>query len=180
MNFDHESVLDYLRNVFKGWFFDASLEKIRKGNVAIWLAWAFFDCDLYQLNSSEEKEIQEFITNLEAFLEFKFGDGRNPNVTCIRLTLDPVQAKSRPLIYYVVISFFRYLSHITLGQMGFITRTIIPIGLDKHGISMPQRFFYRPALYESSPNAKPIVFLHGNTAVLIFFSMSGFIFLFLF
>lgn len=29
-------------------------------------------------------------------------EGRNPNVECIRLTLDPIQSEHRPLAFYLV------------------------------------------------------------------------------
>jgi len=159
--------LSYAREVFQGWFFGQSIENIRYDNVAMWLAWAFFDRNIHELDTLELMELHDMVITLEKFLLVKFQKGINPNLKCIRLTLDPVQASSRPLIYYGIISLFRTLAHMTLSQMGFSMRTVIVNNEDGSPIS--QQFFYRAASTISATNAKPIVFIHGSFFIFLFF-----------
>lgn len=47
-------------------------------------------------------ELNQMVDTIEATKKVKFAEGFNPNVDCIRLSLDPVIASHRPLIYYSV------------------------------------------------------------------------------
>ena len=53
-----------------------------------------------------EETLQELFASLKgSFPNGKIPPGKNPDVECIRLTLDPVNPEHRPLAFYLVIQF---------------------------------------------------------------------------
>lgn len=68
------------------------------------MAWAFWAAPLEEVAQSAAAiiELNEMIDIIEEVKKVKFTEGYNPNVECIRLSLDPVIASHRPLIYYTV------------------------------------------------------------------------------
>lgn len=68
------------------------------------MAWAFWAAPLEEVAQSPAAiiELNEMIDTIEEVKKVKFTAGYNPNVECIRLSLDPVIASHRPLIYYTV------------------------------------------------------------------------------
>lgn|SRR5690242_19127190 len=68
------------------------------------MAWAFWAAPLEEVAQSPAAiiELNEMIDTIEEVKKVKFTEGYNPNVECIRLSLDPVIASHRPLIYYTV------------------------------------------------------------------------------
>jgi len=60
-----------------------------------------------------EQTLDELFGSIpESFADGKMPPGRNPDVECIRLTLDPVKPEHRPLAFYFVVF------HISLSDIG--------------------------------------------------------------
>lgn len=70
-----------------------------------------------QANAEWKEELEEALEELCRSIEKSCEDihireGRNPDVDCIRLTLDPIRAEHRPLAFYAVSPcYFRLLIH---------------------------------------------------------------------
>lgn len=79
----------------------------------------------------------------------KLGEGFNPAIRPIRMTLDPLKIIHRPLVLYLCISFIpRLIGEAYLAMLGFTKLRL-----------MDTNYWYRPA---SNPCAElPLVFFHG-------------------
>ena len=90
------------RDVAYSRFNHAPWESIKRENIMIWLAWSCFGVPFEDIKNDEAK--MEFLSGSLEMLEARTGttfvDGFEPNVEIMRLTLDPVIAKGRPLILY--------------------------------------------------------------------------------
>jgi hypothetical protein len=95
----HEARLKYQQ-----WFFNAKLDDIYAENVKEWICWAMLGKDLkdVQLKNPESVMINDGLNWLQHRLHYTFKTGYNPKVKSIRLSLDKVPLRSRPLAYYVV------------------------------------------------------------------------------
>ena len=88
---------------------------------------------------------------IERVLEMKFLPGHNPEITSIRLTIDPVYAAQRPLVYYAAISLLHALGAVGVGLLGFERQYVLG-----------QTFLFRSAFADSqAPRTAPIIFCHG-------------------
>ncbi|KAI8647761.1 Alpha/Beta hydrolase protein [Parasitella parasitica] len=93
----------------EGWFYyknDCSHPKfseIKRENLALWFAWAFWHehLDIVRQNKEWADEIEWMLITTEEWFHVKFAKGLNANLQCIRLSLDPLEAVHRPLIVYV-------------------------------------------------------------------------------
>ncbi|KAJ3017721.1 hypothetical protein HKX48_003413 [Thoreauomyces humboldtii] len=164
-----------VRKAIEGWFFGAPLESIRRQNCAEWFAWAMFDSELVDLTPEEQDEIygaEGFIAGTEVASGVTFEQGRNDEVRCMRLTIDPMQMLHRPAVYYAAIALMHLAGSIALPYLGFEEKWVTPADLAKHShvqfpttpTASPQRYFYRPARPSSakkSDDTLPLVFIHG-------------------
>lgn len=68
------------------------------------LAWAFWAAPVEEVVELPFAiaELNQMVDTIEEDKKIKFTEGFNPNVECIRLSLDPVVASHRPLVYYGV------------------------------------------------------------------------------
>lgn len=86
------------------WFHLAPAHDIYCDNMREWLAWAFGGCELAECRKDKERArlIDRGLQLIQDRLRWKFPEGYNANVKCLRLTLDPVRTLHRPFGYYVV------------------------------------------------------------------------------
>ena len=145
-----------MRRTFGRWFLGAGFDDIYRGNWEIWAAWVFFDHELHLLGEAEREEVNDLVNDLEQRMDCQFKPGRNPNVSCIRLTVDPVRIAHRPLAYYGGTMAIHFLGKRELERLGFRSRTVEMAG------QKPETVLYRPALTPAPSGAMPIVFLHGT------------------
>lgn len=89
---------------------------------------------------------------LEARSGMRLPEGRNTNVSSIRLHLDPVKVTSRPLAKYLVTGFFNVMLQRRATRSGF--KRVDDAGLS-YLIRMPQDWKSR------SEKTRPVLFLHG-------------------
>ncbi|KAG9061423.1 hypothetical protein KI688_007410 [Linnemannia hyalina] len=99
----------------------AKFEDIGRANMVTWMAWAFWAAPLEEVAQSPAAiiELNEMIDTIEEVKKIKFTEGYNPNVECIRLSLDPVIASHRPLIYYTLIWSANAFTRIVFLSLGF-------------------------------------------------------------
>lgn len=97
------------RERLRAWFHYVPLEDVWADNVREWLAWAFTARELKDAQSDPKVRalLDEGLEMVKYRLQWQtIRQGYNPRVKPIRLTIDPVQAMSRPLGYYVVTNGF--------------------------------------------------------------------------
>ncbi|KAI8824459.1 uncharacterized protein EV422DRAFT_493257 [Fimicolochytrium jonesii] len=155
---DHQARIDYLRKVIEGWFLGADFFSIKRENFQSWVAWAFLDEDLALLDKENRHQVDKLTKIIERACEHSFPPGNNPDLKCIRLTLDAVQATHRPLIYYIVCKSVNALSHLLLRGIGFRLRELQRKHVPGSG---KLTYLYRPAKEPMPEGALPIVFIHG-------------------
>ncbi|KAF9134300.1 hypothetical protein BGW39_007468 [Mortierella sp. 14UC] len=99
----------------------AKFEDIGRANMVSWMAWAFWAAPLEEVAQSPAAiiELNEMIDTIEEVKKVKFTEGYNPNVECIRLSLDPVLASHRPLIYYTLIWLANAFTRVVFLMLGF-------------------------------------------------------------
>jgi hypothetical protein len=89
----------------RGWFFGAPIESIRRGNLEEWVAWAFHNTLPTLLSEREYKSMQQMVDQCSEWAQIPLPYGeKNPDVKCMRLTLDPVPSLHRPLVFYGVVA----------------------------------------------------------------------------
>lgn len=89
---------------------------------------------------------------LEARSGMTLPEGKNPQVSCIRLHLDPVKVTSRPLAKYLVTGFFNIMLQRRAARSGFVKYE--DAGLE-YLIRMPE--LWKPG----SESTRPVLFIHG-------------------
>ncbi|KAJ3178155.1 hypothetical protein HDU87_003707 [Geranomyces variabilis] len=163
-----------VRKSIEGWFFGAPIETIGRENMVQWFAWAMWDAEPHDLTESETLEISQFIADTERAVGggVVIREGFNPDVKCMRLTIDDMQHLHRPFVYYVVISAMHGIAAVFLRSQGFVAKSVE----NDDDSSVPQHYFYRPAKVSNkkndddddrdsatanSPPPLPIVFIHG-------------------
>ncbi|CAG8627302.1 6269_t:CDS:2 [Funneliformis mosseae] len=170
----------------EGWFSvgnkKANFDQIRRGNLEEWLAWCFFASSIEEIRQNTEyiAELYETIAIIENSKKINFTEGYNPDIQCVRLTLDPIKAIPRPFVFYVVCitsnllyrlaGFEHYgLKYSVLN--GYWSSTLefdIQEETIKSSQSRISYWYYNPNSHnESAPLKKnhqkqqPIVFIHG-------------------
>ncbi|WWC73569.1 uncharacterized protein I206_107541 [Kwoniella pini CBS 10737] len=147
------------RERLRTWFNHAPWDEIKRRNMEIWLAWSCFGCPLEQVLANEEnKKYMEYLIELvEARSGSQFEEGYNDELKVIRLSIDPVQAKARPLILYVLTNMINlFLQEVVYPYQG--------MGLYREGdmeylIRIPKD--WTPEKGKRVANAIPVVYLHG-------------------
>lgn len=149
-----------------GWFLERSSQRrwpanrlceIGQDNMAEFLAWAFFHCDPKNVPDSRRQEFEELLTLGYDWVDVQFPAGYNPNVKCMRLTMDSIQSAHRPLMYYCL----------TAIVLPMVTERLLSArGFTPHK-SGSLAYWYRPAPkpsandHTSSASDSPFVFCHG-------------------
>ena len=124
---------------------------LRRGDVDIFFAWAFFGKPLESLLDWEERELSDMYQVIEKRIGLRFDrPGTTPGIQPMRLTLDDVRATYRPLAVYGMFCGLGIIARITLRHCGFRHYT------SKSG----QTYWHRPAL-DGKDKDIPLLFNHG-------------------
>jgi len=83
------------------WFNFVPPSLVNRDNYVEWLYWAIFSSTVEE-GKEFVPEVEEILAELEQRDGSKLIPGHNPNIKSIRVTLDPVCATHRPLIWYLV------------------------------------------------------------------------------
>ncbi|GJE96956.1 alpha/beta hydrolase [Phanerochaete sordida] len=151
-----------------GWFYFSPSHAIRRENVVEWILWAFFSSSRDQLRDEWREEIEEYIHALENLLGRKIEPGRNQEIDCMKVSLDPVTSLHRPFLWYCIVYLVDTYTTLYLAFHGFRHYTLhrwfcyFPIRvLSTVWTRSPHpqlSYWYRP---HRSKTKKPIIFLHG-------------------
>ncbi|CAI2194385.1 6854_t:CDS:2, partial [Funneliformis geosporum] len=150
------------------------------------LAWCFFGSTIEEVRQNTEyiTELYESIVTIENVKKVKFPEGYNPDVRCVRLSLDPIKAIPRPFVFYVAVFLLNYLFNIILRLAGFehyglkysvlngYWSSTLEFDIQEETIKSSQSrisyWYYNPNSHnENAPLKKnhqkqqPIVFIHG-------------------
>jgi pimeloyl-ACP methyl ester carboxylesterase len=153
----------------RGWFLGADSRDIRRGNVADFLAWAFFERDAAEVNGEDEEDLDGMVNRIGALLGRKLPPGRGA-ATALRLTLDPVEAKYRSFLWYLIIGLIDVATHVCLAWFGFQyyaqpakdALSVFPprpqqLLSRKRSVAPGMGYWHRPG----RPDVTPVVLLHG-------------------
>ncbi|CAM0139200.1 unnamed protein product [Umbelopsis sp. WA50703] len=192
--------IDDVKEWFCGWFYiedgnntRPTFEQIKLGNVQTWFAWAFWSKPLHQVKSkpSWANELDWMVSTAESHFGVTFEEGISPNVKCIRLNLDPVNAIHRPFIFYTIIYLATQVVHLVLRYHGF-SRCNLPYSVSWGSIfgfdplsmwksiwhdatdtlSKKVVYWHRPSSAKNA-NQTPIVFIHGIGGMLFYTNFIG-------
>lgn len=141
-----------------GWFFDrrtgcrwpaANVAEIHRGNLAEWMAWAFFHCTPDEVPAQRRHELVQLVDEGAKWAGVEFPTGYNPHVQAMRLTMDPIPSEHRPLVYYIVTALaMPIVNNYNLENLGF----------RRHRSGTLWYWLRRGRGRSSQP---PIVFCHG-------------------
>lgn len=157
---DDAEVLALKQAEVSGWFFRrrdmerwprSRVRDLRRGNIEEWVAWAFFNCTPEEVPSGRSSELEGLTDEIIRWMEVCLEPGYNPEVSAMRLTMDPIPSAHRPLIYYVVTqTIFSQVINIQQRGLGF-----------SHYWSGTLSYWHRPGTSTDGVGSAPIVFCHG-------------------
>ena len=91
-----------------GWFLRSPGRQIWRDNVVDWLLWALFSVRRSDAHPELEDELDYYITVMGERVGYPLRPGSNPEMQCLRLTMDSVHMVHRPLVWYMVsFSFYK-------------------------------------------------------------------------
>eukprot|EP00435_Cladocopium_sp_Y103_P027522 s1436_g6.t2 len=127
----------------------ANVAEIHRGNLAEWMAWAFFHCTPDEVPAQRREELVQLVDEGAKWAGVEFPTGYNPHVQAMRLTMDPIPSEHRPLIYYIVTALaMPIVNNYNLENLGF----------RRHRTGTLKYWLRRGRGRSSQP---PIVFCHG-------------------
>ncbi|KAF8490445.1 hypothetical protein F5888DRAFT_1808101 [Russula emetica] len=154
-----------------GWFLRSPGLQIWRDNVIDWLLWALFSVRNRDTSPGWEDELEYYITVMGEYVGYPLIPGSNPDIQCLRLTMDPVPMVHRPFIWYMLVCFVDTLTSIALYSQGFThynTRKWFHIFPPRPLLALFSRkskdtetnipYWYRP---HRSRTKLPILFIHG-------------------
>ena len=133
--------------------------------VTSFMAWAFFDSKVEDLDELWQKEQLEMMLNLvsstivEHTNTLPSAPEKKP-FQARRMTLEKVNPIFKPLFVYVLFWIIRQIGHLALLYMGFDRHQII-IKRDGSKADSAMTYWYRAAQHNSIGSKKPIMFFHG-------------------
>ncbi|TCD68184.1 hypothetical protein EIP91_011355 [Steccherinum ochraceum] len=143
------------RNFLRNWFGRVPWSSIRRENVYIWLYWSIFNetfTTMDDIPRTKRRLLDETVELLERRAGMKFPGGFNPEVSTLRLTVDPVTTAARPLVWYLVVSVVNWGLRWRLESKWHARRGTFE-GLD---------YILRiPPDWSPSTGQRPVVFMHG-------------------
>jgi len=113
--FNYLGTIKDIKPFIELWFKnEAPFKEIKKGNIEQWLAWAFFDVDIFanqngtakvganQLDEQQMSQIQDMVKELEVRFDVAFSAGVNTKIRSMMLNFDPVHIIRKPLCFNLV------------------------------------------------------------------------------
>lgn len=151
-------IVDSVRGVYPfetfltRWCGSATLEELKRGNVAQFLAWALLSESVESLLPKDFTMIMRMVDMVDKRFDLKLEHGLNTDVRTLRMTLEPLEVIHRPLCIYLCVTYVpRFFGNCVLRLQGFER-------LEHEGLV----YWYRPS--RDWPKAAwqlPLVFFHG-------------------
>ncbi|KAH9853506.1 hypothetical protein C2E23DRAFT_728408 [Lenzites betulinus] len=156
------AVLDYndpravdFRNYLRTWFGKAPWSSIHRHEMCSWLYWALFNCSfpgIDRISQPHRKAVLDVLSMVERRAGSKVPEGSNPAVTPHLLTVDPINVKWRPLVWYAGVALGNAYQRHRLKS-----RWDVKIAVYK-GLEYVLRI---PPNWDARTGPRPIVFTHG-------------------
>ncbi|KAK5135614.1 hypothetical protein LTR08_005094 [Meristemomyces frigidus] len=150
-----------------GWFREAKVEDIGREDLKEFLAWTFWEG---RVGEEDDGELEVFAGEVEAMLGRRLKEGRG-TARSLRLTLEPVEASSRSLFWYLIIVLVDTATHLRLLLYGYGYHSTTaasllvfpprPLALVSATASSPAKDISFWLTRHTSKTRLPIVFLHG-------------------
>ncbi|EIW51855.1 uncharacterized protein TRAVEDRAFT_24907 [Trametes versicolor FP-101664 SS1] len=151
-----------------GWFFSSVPDDIKRENMIEWLLWALFGTHREGLQDEWAEEIQGYLQKMESLLGRKIEEGWDQTVRCMKVSLDPVDAIHRPLVWYFIVATVDTITAVQMRRAGFrhytsghCTSCFPPRAFTAFSNKAPHPdlvYWLRP---HRSTTKDPILFLHG-------------------
>ncbi|KAI0703756.1 Alpha/Beta hydrolase protein [Cytidiella melzeri] len=151
-----------------GWFPSSKPDTIRRDNVIDWILWALFSNSRDAYLEEWEEETETYVKGFERLLGRELEEGVDDRVKSMKVTLDPVVACHRPLLWYFIVATADMITALLLSYFGFKPYTLwswyryFPprlLGLFSESSPHPRiSYWYRP---HRSTTKRPILFIHG-------------------
>lgn len=100
-------IVDSVRGVYPfetfltRWCGSETIQELRKGNVAQFLAWALFSKRVEDLLPRDYVLLHRMVDMVDRRFELGLDEGLNPEARTLRMTLEPLQVIHRPLFMYI-------------------------------------------------------------------------------
>ncbi|BFZ56082.1 hypothetical protein PYCC9005_003124 [Savitreella phatthalungensis] len=148
---------------FRLWFMNASLDDLRRGDIADWFAWSAFNTRPSELSEEQTEVVDSLLAMLERRCGHHFPAGRNPAVKSIKLNLDDIPFVPRPALFYGLVWAMNAHLAYTMRQDGWALKHV---SVDEEQFP----YWYRPPAprfeleldsHLEREATKPVLFLHG-------------------
>ncbi|CAD6980582.1 unnamed protein product [Tilletia controversa] len=145
-----------MRLGFSNWFFCSSIEDVQRGNVFEWLAWALLESKVEEIehNVAEVEMLNDCLDAFETRLRWKFPAGKNEDLKCVRLSIDPVNLLSRPIGFYLLVNAYTFVVEQYIRRLRGVKK--VRYGKTDFLVVPP-----KPRSSSDDPDSFPILFLHG-------------------
>uniref|UniRef100_A0A7S1BD93 AB hydrolase-1 domain-containing protein n=1 Tax=Corethron hystrix TaxID=216773 RepID=A0A7S1BD93_9STRA len=144
------------REMFMGWFYDKPIERLKREDAAVFLAWIRFGTTIEALSPMQNWELEFDIRKLEKEIHGGVklpSRGKEQPLPCMRFNIEPLRFRHKPLVFYAI----------THGSHHWFNKIITESGFHYYKTDDASRkfsFYYRPAKADSG-NSQPLVFVHG-------------------
>ncbi|KAF9567350.1 hypothetical protein CPC08DRAFT_627082, partial [Agrocybe pediades] len=150
---DHRAI-DF-RHALRTWFLKVPWSSIRLREVEKWLYWAIYNGDLPSgddIPAIHRKALDEAVSLLQKRVGCAIGEGTNPNVVPMRLTIDRTNIQWRPLTFYALVFSINWaLKYLYASQWNL-----------QYACSDGLEYLLRiPPQWNSASTPRPVVFIHG-------------------
>lgn len=119
-------IVDSVRGVYPfetfltRWCGSETIQELKKGNVAQFLAWALFSKRVEDLLPRDYVLLHRMVEMVDRRFELGLEEGLNPEARTLRMTLEPLQVIHRPLFMYLFTTVFpRVFGNACLRLQGF-------------------------------------------------------------
>jgi hypothetical protein len=89
------------REIIESWCFGQKLEAIPRGNFLQWLAFAFLERELEDVQGADMVYLEKQAAKIEGILDYRFADGFDHKVRSMRTSMDPMRPFHHPLLLYM-------------------------------------------------------------------------------
>ncbi|KAI0771077.1 Alpha/Beta hydrolase protein [Trametes elegans] len=151
-----------------GWFFCARPDGIKRDNMVEWLLWALFGSHREGLQEEWAEELQGYLQKMDSLLGREMEEGWDNTVRCMKITLDPVHAIHRPLLWYFIVAVVDIITACVMHRNGFqhyTSSTCISCFPPRIFTALSQKAPHTALTYWLRPHRSttkdPILFLHG-------------------
>lgn len=151
-------IVDSVRGVYPfetfltRWCGSATLDELKRGNVAQFLAWALLSESVESLLPKDFTMIMRMVDMVDKRFDLRLEHGLNTDVRTLRMTLEPLEVIHRPLCVYLCVTYVpRFFGNLVLHLHNFQR-------LEHEGLV----YWYRPSLeWPKAARQLPLVFFHG-------------------